>query len=211
MSSQLTCVELKLLKQSFTSSHGFVSPFLHLPHSKTPTWSLSFSFDSSLLLALILHYYSSLTLHLTLFLSSLPTLSLGCFLTHSKPLSTLSAATVLTIYLPRVAWACYLLTRDVPHDSKIKLFSDILFLFSFLRLHHFLWCPVYQIPTHLQTRLFACLYVSTSRIRIMGFRWLPLPGCDSVESCEGYTIATWSGFETFLWLELCPFTGKGNP
>lgn len=97
-----------------STSHSFVPPFLHLPRSKTPTWSLSFSFDSSLLLALILHYCSSLTLYLTLFLSctthTLPWVFSNSLQTTFR---SFSVATVLTIYLPLVAWVCqHLVTRD---------------------------------------------------------------------------------------------------
>ncbi len=109
-SSRLTSDKLKLLKQSlltFFLTHPAPS-VLYLPCSWTPTWSLSFSFDSSLPLALILHYYTSLFLSLTILLSRypLPTLSPGCFLTLCNQLSTHSLSAVLSIYLSFVAWTC---------------------------------------------------------------------------------------------------------
>lgn len=117
ISSQLTCGKLKLLKQSLLafSRTNLVPSSPYLPLCRTPTWSPSFSFDSSLPLALILHYYSSLSLSLTLFLCCYPlrTLSPGCFPTLCKPLSTHSLSAVLSIYLLFVSWTCH---RLAPRD-----------------------------------------------------------------------------------------------
>jgi len=90
-------------------------PFIPIPPSETPTWSLSFRFDSCLPLALTHHYYSSPGLSLTLFLSCHPTthtLPWGCCPTLCRLLSTHSLDTVLSTRLSSVAWTC------PPHRSE---------------------------------------------------------------------------------------------
>lgn len=116
ISSQLTCGKLKLLKQSLLVLFSQPCPFIPLPPSKPHTYLITFFLfwqlpptcsHSSLLL------FSNSISHLLSLLLSTPTLSHGCFLTHCKPLSTPSQATVLSIYLSFVAWTCHRrVTRD---------------------------------------------------------------------------------------------------